>query len=353
MKSLSAFTTFGLATGAALTLCLLPNLTPALLGQAPAVAKQATKQASKQKAVPAKAAPAAKATPKAASGTKSALDKPTLEAYLRHMEAWVPQINVAIDDPKPSAYLPGFSEVAVHISYQGQGKDEHYFVSRDGKSILKGDAYDIDKNPFQPNLDGLKTDKQPSYGTAGAPVVMVVFGDFQCPLCKVEAEVMRANVVKTFGAKVQVYFKDFPLESIHPWARSGSIVGRCVFRQSPQGFWEFHDWIYKVQDTIKLENLNEQVNKWAATVGIDPIQLSRCIENKSTDAEVAANIKDGMALGIDATPTTFLNGRKLVGALEWGTMQALIGMELEYQTKLAECEKACTMPGIPSLLPGK
>src|SRR6476646_10342391 len=111
---------------------------------------------------------------------KSSIDKATIEAYLRHAELWIPQVTVAIDDPQPSAYLPGFSEVAVHLSYQGQTKDEHYFVSQNGKSIIKGDVYDLSKSPFQSALDRIKTDGQPSYGKAGAPVTIVVFGDFQC-----------------------------------------------------------------------------------------------------------------------------------------------------------------------------
>ena len=78
----------------------------------------------------------------------SLLDKPALEQYLRHMEAWIPAISVTIDDPKPSVYLRGFNDVTVHLSYNGQGKDEHYYVSNDGKNIVKGDVYDTAKSPF-------------------------------------------------------------------------------------------------------------------------------------------------------------------------------------------------------------
>ena len=124
------------------------------------------------------------------------IDKPAIEAYLRHAELWIPQVSVVIDDPKPSAYLPGFSEIEVHLSYQGQTKEEHYLVSPNGKNIVKGDVYDLTKSPFQANLDQIKLDAQPSYGKAGAPVTIVVYGDFQCPVCKVEADVMRKNLVQ-------------------------------------------------------------------------------------------------------------------------------------------------------------
>jgi len=291
----------------------------------------------------------AAATLSAQAPVKSPFDKAALEAYLRHMELWIPQVSVTIDDPQPAPYLPGFSDMNVHLSFNGQGKDEHYYVSSDGKRLIKGDAFDLTKNPFQANLDKLKTDSQPSYGgPAGAPVTLIVFGDFQCPLCKGEAEIMRGNLVKTFNDKVRVYFKDLPLESIHPWARAASVTGRCVYRQGADPFWKFHDWIYKDQGLITVENLNAQVMKWAGSNGVDAVQLGRCVETKETDAEVARNMAEARGLGLDATPTTFINGRKLVGAMEWPILQQLITMEIEHQNKLADQARCCevTIPTI-------
>jgi protein-disulfide isomerase len=286
------------------------------------------------------------AAPKAASS--ATIDKAAIEAYLRHAELWVPQVTVVIDDPKPSAYLPGFSEIAVHLSYQGQGKDEHYYVSQNGKSIIKGEVYDITKSPFQANLDQIKLDSQPNYGKAGAPVTIVVYGDFQCPVCKVEADVMRKNLVQTFPDKVQVYFKDFPLESIHPWARAASDTGRCIYKQDPQAFWKFHDWIYENQEGVTPETLNSKVMTWAGTAGVDSIQLGRCLDSKVSDKEVAQNMAEGRSLGLSATPTVFINGRKFEGAIEWPIMQQLVDLEIEHQAKQAKCEETCVV-NIPKL----
>jgi|SRR5665213_332488 len=264
------------------------------------------------------------------------IDKPAIEAYLRHAELWIPQVSVSIDDPKPSAYLPGFSEIEVHLSYQGQTKEEHYLISPNGKNIVKGDVYDITKSPFQANIDRIKLDSQPSYGTPGAPVTIVVYGDFQCPVCKAEADVMRKNVAQNFPGKVQVYFKDFPLESIHPWARAASDVGRCIYKENPDAFWKFHDWIYENQEGITPETLNSKVMTWAGTAGIDAIQLGRCVDGKATDKEVAQNLAEAHGLGLDATPTLFINGRKFVGALEWPIMKQLVQLEIDHQAEAAK-----------------
>jgi len=284
--------------------------------------------------------------------TKASIDKAAIEAYLRHAELWVPQVTVTIDDPKPSAYLPGFSEIAVHLSYQGQSKDEHYYVSQNGQSIIKGEVYNLTKSPFQAAIDRIKLDSQPSYGKPGAPVTIVVFGDFQCPVCKVEAEVMRKNLVQNFPDKVQAYFKDFPLESIHPWARAASNMGRCVYQQDPQAFWKFHDWIYENQEGVTPDTLNAKVMTWAGTAGVDSIQLGRCVDGKVADKEVAQNVAEGRGLGLSATPTLFINGRKFEGALEWPILQQLVQLEIDHQatvkTQEAKCEETCVV-NIPKI----
>ncbi len=262
-----------------------------------------------------------------------AFDKAAFEAYLRHMEMWIPQVAVQIDDPKPSPYLKGFNEVVVHLSYSGQGKEERYYVSADGTSMVKGEPYDLTRNPFQGNLDKMKLDGQPSFGGgAKAPVTMAIYGDFQCPYCKAEAEIVRKNVEKTFTDQVRVVFKDFPLESIHPWARAASDAGRCVYKQNAQGFWGFHDWIYGAQQDIKPETLNEKILTWAGENKLDAAALKTCIDTKATDAEVAANIAEGKSLGINATPTSFINGRKLEGTLQWEVLEQLLKLEISAVT---------------------
>jgi protein-disulfide isomerase len=280
---------------------------------------------------------------------KSALDKTTLEGYLRHVELWLPQVAIKIDDAKPSTVMPGLLDVWVHASYNGATKDFLYYVSKDGKNVIKGDIYDITRSPFQSNIDLLKTDG-PSFGSAKAPVSIFVFGDFQCPYCKEEANVIRQQVASTFGDKVRVYFKDFPLDSIHNWARTAAIAGRCVARQNPSAFWDYFDWAYDNQSQITLENVNTKIQEFAQQKSLDGLKLGRCIETKATEAEVNASVDEGHALQVSATPTMFLNGRKLEGGVPWQSLEQLIKLELEEQAKAAvEAEKCCEV-SIPTLV---
>lgn len=277
----------------------------------------------------------------AQSAQKSALDKATLESYVRNVEFWIPQVTVKVDDPKPSTLLPGFSEVWLHASYNGQTKDEMYYVSKDGRNVIKGDVYDVNQSPFQANLDRLKTDSQPAFGAgAAAPVKIVVFSDFECPYCKEEGQSLRQNIPASFADKVRVYVLDFPLESIHPWARTAALAGRCVTRQDPAKFWDFFDWIYAKQTEVTPENINAKLQDFAKEKGIDGQQLGSCIDTKATEAEVNASIAEGHTLQVSQTPTMFINGRKLDGGLQWPVLQQLINMELEHQTQQAKTAKA-------------
>jgi protein-disulfide isomerase len=279
---------------------------------------------------------------------KSAFDKATLEAYLRNVELFLPEVAAKIDDAKPSTDLPGFFDVWVHWSMKGATKDELFYVSKDGHSVLRGDAFNINKNPFQANLDKLKTDQQPAFGKADAPLSLVVFSDFQCPVCKEEGQILRDNVAKTYGEKVRVTFKDFPLDAIHNWARTAAIAGRCVYKQDPAKFWDYFDWTYENQQSIGLDNFNSKFQSFASEKGLDGMQLGHCLDTKATEADVNREVAEAHTLQVSMTPTAFLNGRKLEGGLNWQTMEQLIKLELDHQAQAATSanEKCCevTLP---------
>src|SRR5579872_1208405 len=234
---------------------------------------------------------------------KSAFDKATLEAYVRHMFVMDKQVTVQVGDPKPSQF-PGYQEVTVSASAGDRHQDFPFLVSQDGSKIVQGNFtfFDINQNPFKPDLDKLNTDGAPNFGTKGAPVVIVEFSDFECPYCKNEASVIRKNLLATYPKEVHFYFKQFPLESLHPWARTAAIASRCVYRQNPDAFWTYHDWIFDKQNDITPENVKDKIQEWAKSEkGIDAAKLGACLENKETDAEVAKDIAEGRAVKVDST----------------------------------------------------
>jgi protein-disulfide isomerase len=284
---------------------------------------------------------------------KSALDKAALEAYVRHLYVMKPEIKVQVADPKPSQ-VPGFVEVVVHASLGNASQDFPFLVSKDGSKILQAAVYDINSNPFKPDLDKLKTEFQPSLGTPGAPVVLVTFSDFECPHCKDEAVMLRQNLLTAYPTQVRLYAKDFPLDSIHQWARPAAIAGRCVFRQNASSFWSYSDWIFAHQADITAPNLKDKVMEWAkGEKDIDVLQLGRCMDTKATEAEVDKNVAEGRALDINATPTLFVNGRRIAQVIDWTNLRGIIDYEIEYQKTAKNagedcgCELKLDVPGTP------
>ncbi len=281
-----------------------------------------------------------------APGSKSAappFDKAAFESTIRYWDLLIPAVEVKVADPAPVKALPGFFDVGVHLSYNGNSKDEEYYLSADGQTVIPGapgsvPAFNLKGNLFQLNLDKIHTDKQPSFGPANAPVTIVEFGDLECPSCKAEAPVLRSLLPMFYADKVRVVFKDYPLESLHPWARAASDAARCVYRQDPQKFWNVYDWFYETQEQITPENLSDKVLEWAGKNGLDTVQLGRCITNKSSDPDVAQNMAEARELNVTGTPTLFINGRKTNG-VEFDTLQHIIQIELD-RVKAPETTKA-------------
>jgi len=275
-----------------------------------------------------------------AAPKKSAMDKTTLEAYVRHLFVWGPHIKVEIDDPKPSA-LPGFVDVLVHASAGAARQDELFYVSKDGQRIVRGSVFEVTQNPFKPELDKLKTEFQPSFGTPGATVVIVVFSDFQCPYCKEEAKMLRTNIPSAYPKQVRVYFKDYPLDQIHPWARPAAIAGRCVFRQNPAAFWDYHDWIFEHQGEMSADNLRAKVLDWAKGKEVDTLQLGRCMDARATEEEVNKNAAEARELRVMSTPTLFVNGRRIASSIDWPNLRQVIDFEIEYQKTAKNAGEDC------------
>jgi len=302
----------------------------------------------------------AKSAPKAAAAAPakkaSALDKATMEAYLRHLFVWPPPITVTIEDPK-SGPMPGYYEVKTRGVSGPQMQDETFYVSYDGQKIIRGAVYDVAQNPFKPEIDKLKTEGRPNIGTPGATVVISEFSDFECPYCREESKLLRDNLLKTYPKEVRLYFYDFPLTQIHPWAKAAAMAGRCVFKQSASGWWDYHDWIFDKQKEITADNLKAKVEEFEKGRGLDMDMLSKCMASGETEAEVDQSIRLGQSLSVNQTPTMFINGRRVAGASQWNDLKFVIDYELEYQKTAKNAGEDCgcdvRLPGFSGSAPDK
>ncbi len=159
-------------------------------------------------------------------------------------------------------------------------------------------------------------------GDADALVTLVEFSDFQCPFC---ARVMPTlkRVHETYGDRVRIVWKDFPLTAIHPQAFKAAEAGQCAREQGK--FWEYHDRLFGNQQALEPESLK----KYAAEVGLDEEQFNACMDTAKYGDRVQEQMGIGARLGVSSTPTVFVNGRLVSGAQPYEVFAEIIDEELE------------------------
>jgi protein-disulfide isomerase len=161
----------------------------------------------------------------------------------------------------------------------------------------------------------------PSLGNASAPVTIVEFSDFQCPFCQRVAPTLK-RVRETYGDKVRIVWKDFPLTQIHPEAFKAGEAAHCAGEQGK--YWEYHDRLFANQQALQPDNLK----KHAAELGLDAAKFNACVDSSKYGDRVREGVAQGSRLGVNSTPTVYINGRLLSGAHPYETFAALIDEEL-------------------------
>lgn len=164
------------------------------------------------------------------------------------------------------------------------------------------------KRPKAAPIQFANLDKEASWGNADAPVTIVEFSDFQCYYCG-QARARITELKKVYGKKLRVVYKHYPLPS-HPEARPAAEASMCVNEQSSDKFWKFHDMAFDNQQNLKEENLKEYAKK----VGVDMKQFEECYAAKKYAAVIDASVAEGQRLGVNSTPSFFVNSQLVKGA---------------------------------------
>jgi protein-disulfide isomerase len=258
--------------------------------------------------------------PAAASSTAPAVQAPVSpeqarllkasEEFVRHFFGWGSDVQVTLGPLGPSA-AADFYTVPIQVKTGEQTQTGEVFVSKDGKTLLRGELYDMTVDPFAANRAKVHIDGNPSKGPADARVTLVEFSDFECPHCRELYEALKT--VETQFPQVRVVYKDFPLTSIHPWAQTAAIGGRCAYEQNPAAFWKMHDAIFDNQDVLSAENVWDKLVGFAKDAGLDADTFKACLSSPDAEKAVNANHAEGVSLEVNSTPTVFINGRPIVG----------------------------------------
>jgi len=186
------------------------------------------------------------------------------------------------------------------------------WVSKDGKYLVRGELDDLNKDPLADARAKLDLKDAPATGNANATITVVEFADFECPVCRNLHEALKGLLPKY--PQVRMVFKDFPLEQIHPWARTGALAGRCAYQQDPKSFWKMYDNLYDNQDVISAANAWDKAVDYAEQAGLNSQTFRACMISPEAKSAVDASVANGKRMDVGSTPTLFVNGRRMVGA---------------------------------------
>jgi protein-disulfide isomerase len=167
----------------------------------------------------------------------------------------------------------------------------------------------------------IETAGRPAIGPADAEVTIAEFVDFQCPFCRNFHLETRPRLLEKYGDRIRLVSLHFPL-SIHPLAIPAARAAECAFEGGR--FAAYQDALFKNQEGLTAARLPQL----AADVGLDSAEFEDCLSNPRTARAVSEDESDGRALGVTGTPTFFIDGRRLVGALPYAQFSALIDTAL-------------------------
>ena len=232
----------------------------------------------------------------------------TVDSFLHQQFGYQPDLSWKISSIKPSM-IPGLAEVTVVLAGQQGQQVSRFYVSSDGEHAVVGDIIPFGAKPFDPVKKILdKGVTGPARGPKDSPVMIVEFGDLQCPACKAAQPTIEALVAAEPTARF--VFQNFPLD-IHNWAAKGAAYADCVGRASNEAFWKFLSKIYETQSDITAENVDEKLTALADGAGVKGADIAACAAKPETKARVDASIALGKSVDVTSTPTLYINGRKV------------------------------------------
>lgn len=179
---------------------------------------------------------------------------------------------------------------------------------------------------------GVSVDDDPALGSSDAPVTIIEFSDFQCPFCRRFWRDALPRITERYikAGTVRFVYRDFPISSIHDMADPYAQAGECADEQGK--FWPMHDKIFGEQDSRGPGTIadvrTEDLKRWARAIGLEGGAFDTCLDSGKYAAEVAKDLSDGQASGVTGTPTFFINGRSVVGALAYEQFVALLDAAL-------------------------
>ena len=258
-----------------------------------------------------------------------------IEVTFRSVAQLPPEAEIHLGSLVPSD-LPGFDQIELTYSVQGvSSKPLLLLLSKDRKVLAQFRKFDNSEEHQVPIGEAGRPGRG---GQTNAPVSIIVFDDLECPFCaRLNAELFPA-VHARYGGQVRIVYREFPIAG-HPWALRAAIDTMCLAKQSSSAYWETVDLIHSQAGTLggpaselaKVAQRLDQITIQAGThYNVDNTALRMCID-KQDSSSVIKSRNDGEELGVESTPTLFINGAKIEGAISMSFLYTIIDKALTAQ----------------------
>ncbi len=217
--------------------------------------------------------------------------------------------------------FPGYDKLPVTFTHNSAKRTLDFLISTDNKSLIRMDKMDLSKDP----ASQVSIADRPFRGGADAKVTIVNFDDLECPFCARMHRELFPETMARYGDKVKIVYKDFPLVELHPWALHAAVDANCLAQQKGDAYWDYVDDIHDhpqdingPSDARKSQSdadaaLDRIALEQGKKHGLNEPALKTCLSAQDT-SKIKASMAQGTDLGVDATPTLYINGERISGA---------------------------------------
>src|SRR5271170_2962969 len=262
-------------------------------------------------------------------------------------------VKITLGPLRPSEF-PNYQALTINIDGNGKKQDYDFLLSKDGTTLVRMTKLDLTKDPYAENMKKIDVNGRPSRGNKDAKVVVVNFDDFQCPFCSRMHQTLFPELLKEYGDRVEFVYKDFPLTDIHPWAVHAAVDANCLAAQNNDAYWDFADHIHANQHEVNSEKgrdaqfaaLDRLTLEQGQKHSLDQTKLQACVKAQNEDA-IKASMHEADGVGVSATPTLFINGQEMDGALPLSELRAALDSALRQAGMPAPSHSAASPPSEP------
>jgi protein-disulfide isomerase len=195
----------------------------------------------------------------------------------------------------------------------------YLFWGQDLDSTKTAAAGEAQEDPVRYDVS---VDDDPFLGPEDAPVTIIMFSDYQCVYCQKWYGQTLKPLLNDYPNQIRFVYRDFPLSSIHPSATSAAEAANCAGDQNK--YWEFFDELFSSTETLG----DQAIQNHALAIGLDMDPFNVCLTSHKYQSEVEADFTYAANLGVQSTPTFFVNGLAVVGAQPYSVFSSLVDQEL-------------------------